>query len=79
MALIDHGFAFSRPHDVINATILLDWRRRAGLQPLAAVEVDAVERLLKDGQLLGLAQIAHDDHPLTDDDAVVHIDTHLVG
>ena len=53
LALIDHGFAFARENDVINATILLDWRRRAGLHELVAVERAALEKLIEDDELVG--------------------------
>jgi hypothetical protein len=39
LALIDHGFAFPRDGDVHNHSILLDWRRTAGLCELASEEV----------------------------------------
>jgi hypothetical protein len=62
LALIDHRFAFPRwQRDVINATILLDWRRRAGLSEIASVEVGALERLLGDADLLGLRRYLEPD------------------
>jgi hypothetical protein len=54
LALIDHGFAFRREHDPVNASVFVDWRRRAGLPALAPEERDALERLLEDGDLLGM-------------------------
>ena len=53
-ALIDHGFAFPREGDVVNASIFLNWRRRAGLHELVSVELDALGALTADDGLLGL-------------------------
>jgi hypothetical protein len=53
-ALIDHGFAFPREGDVMHASILLDWRRRAGVHDLAAVELEALRKLTGHDGLLGL-------------------------
>ena len=54
LALIDHGFAFPREGDVRNASVLLDWRRDAGVLELDATEQGALERLIADDALLGL-------------------------
>jgi hypothetical protein len=54
LALIDHGFAFRREHDPVNASVLVDWRRRAGLTTLTAEERETLNRLLGDGDLLGI-------------------------
>jgi hypothetical protein len=54
LALIDHGFAFPRDGDVHLHSILLDWRRTAGLCELADEEVTALERLVANDHLLGL-------------------------
>lgn len=54
LALIDHGFSFPRDGDIVNTSILLEWRRTAGLCELAYEEVQALERLVTDGDLLGL-------------------------
>jgi hypothetical protein len=54
LALIDHGFAFRRDADVVVASVLVDWRRRAGLDAITDVECEVLERLLGEGELFGL-------------------------
>jgi hypothetical protein len=54
LALIDHGFAFRREHDPVNASVFVDWRRRAGLATLTADERETLDRLLEDRELLGV-------------------------
>jgi hypothetical protein len=54
LALIDHGFAFAREHDLRHAAILVEWRTRAGLVDLVEEELAALELLLGDDELLGL-------------------------
>jgi hypothetical protein len=61
LALIDHGFAFAREGDVINASVLLGWRRTAGLVELSQAEVDALERLVYHEALLGLRRYLEPD------------------
>lgn len=61
LALIDHGFAFPREHDLRHAAFLVEWRRRAVLDELADIEIAALERLLQDDELLGLARYLEPD------------------
>jgi hypothetical protein len=55
LQLIDHGFAFARENDATHTSILLDWRRSAGLCDLAPPEKEALAPLIAARQLLGLA------------------------
>jgi hypothetical protein len=61
LALIDHGFAFPREHDLQHAAFLVEWRRRAGLDELADIEIAALERLLGADELMGLARYLEPD------------------
>jgi hypothetical protein len=61
LALIDHGFAFMRDTDVVNVSVLVDWRRRAGLSALTDTEQDALERILGDAALLGVRRYLEPD------------------
>jgi hypothetical protein len=54
LGLIDHGYAFALPGHRLNGAWFVDWRWRTGRQALDQYEVDALERLLDGGDLLGL-------------------------
>jgi len=61
LSLIDHGYAFGLPGDILNHTDLVKARhshRAAGLLP---EERDALERLSADADLLGIADILLDE------------------
>jgi hypothetical protein len=55
LMLIDHGYAFALPGDILNHTDLLAARHRHGAAALLAEERQVLERLLGDGGLLGIA------------------------
>lgn len=57
LTLIDHGYAFARPGDVLNHTDLLAARRNHGAGALLPDEREALKRLLDDGGLLGVASL----------------------
>jgi hypothetical protein len=55
LTLIDHGYAFARPGDILNHTDLLEARHRHGAALLLAGERQVLKRLLGDAALLGIA------------------------
>lgn len=55
LTLIDHGYAFARPGDILNHTDLLAARRSHGAAALLAGERQVLTRLLGDAGLLGMA------------------------
>lgn len=57
LTLIDHGYAFARPGDILNHTDLLAARHRHGAAALLADERNVLERLFGDGGLLGIASL----------------------
>jgi hypothetical protein len=57
LTLIDHGYTFARPGDVLNHTDLLVARRKHGAGALLPDEREALKRLLDDGGLLGIASL----------------------
>jgi hypothetical protein len=57
LTLIDHGYAFARPGDVLNHTDLLVARRNHGAAALLDIERQALERLLESAGLLGIASL----------------------
>ncbi len=57
LTLIDHGYAFARPGDILNHTDLLVARRNHGAAALLDAERRALERLLGDAGLLGIASL----------------------
>ena len=60
LGLIDHGFAFALPGDLLNAAHLVAWRHAHGDPRLAPSERRSLDRLLR-GDLLGLRVILHPD------------------
>jgi hypothetical protein len=61
LTLIDHGYAFARPGDILNHTDLLAARHRHRAAALLAEERQALERLLSDSGLLGIASLLTED------------------
>jgi hypothetical protein len=57
LTLIDHGYAFARPGDILNHTDLLVARRDHGAAALLNTERLALERLVGDSNLLGIASL----------------------
>ncbi len=57
LTLIDHGYAFARPGDILNHTDLLVARRDHGATALLDAERRALERLLGDAGLLGIESL----------------------
>jgi hypothetical protein len=57
LTLIDHGYAFALPGDILNHTDLLAARHRHSAAALLAEERQVLERLLGDGGLLGIASL----------------------
>jgi hypothetical protein len=55
LTLIDHGYAFAVAGDILNHSDLLAARHRHGAARLIAEERTALERLLADPELLGMA------------------------
>jgi hypothetical protein len=56
LTLIDHGYAFALPGQILNHTDLVAARHSHGAAALLQEERDALERLLGDLELLGLAR-----------------------
>jgi hypothetical protein len=54
LGLIDHGYTFALPGHRLNGAWFLGWRRTVGRATLEQAEVDALDRLLAGGDLLGL-------------------------
>jgi hypothetical protein len=57
LTLIDHGYAFARPGDILNHTDLLAGRHNHGSAGLIPDERAALKRLLNDASLLGIASL----------------------
>lgn len=57
LTLIDHGYAFARPDDILNHTDLLAARHRHGAAALLSGERQVLKRLLDDAGLLGIASL----------------------
>jgi len=57
LTLIDHGYAFARPGDILNHTDLLAARHRHGAAALLPDERGALTRLLADAGLRGIASL----------------------
>jgi len=57
LTLIDHGYAFAWPGDILNHTDLLVARRNHGAAALLDAERRALERLLGDAGLLGIESL----------------------
>lgn len=57
LGLFDHGFAFARPGDLLNASELLGWRRLEGVLGLRDDEIAALDTLLGSTDLLGVATV----------------------
>ena len=68
LTLIDHGYAFARPGDILNHTDLVLARHRHYAAALLNEERDALDRLLADANLLGTASLLLPDraHALAD-------------
>jgi hypothetical protein len=61
LTLIDHGYAFALPGQILNHSDFVAARHGHGAAPLLQEERDAVDRLLGDPELLGLARfLLHD-------------------
>jgi hypothetical protein len=56
LTLIDHGYAFALPGDIPNHYDFVEARHAGGAAGLLAEERDALERLLVDPDLLGMAR-----------------------
>lgn len=56
LGLIDHGFAFAREHDLLNASVFLEQRHAKGRSALDEEEMMALERL-EASELVGLQDI----------------------
>lgn len=61
VTLIDHGYAFARPGDILNHSDLLAARHIHGAAGLLAQERDALSRLLASDDLLGMGSFLSDD------------------
>jgi hypothetical protein len=57
LGLIDHGFAFARPGDILNKSIFLDQRHAQGRGTLTQPEHRALSEIARSPQLAGLRQI----------------------
>jgi hypothetical protein len=57
LTLIDHGYAFACPGDILNHTDLLAARHSHGAAALLAGERQVLKRLLGDASLLGVASL----------------------
>lgn len=55
LTLIDHGYAFALPRDILNYSDLVAARHRHGAATLLKEERDALDRLLSAADLLGIA------------------------
>jgi hypothetical protein len=60
LGLIDHGFAFARPEDILNASVFLEQRRAEGRAVLEAPELAALEAI-EEADLVGLRDILDPD------------------
>jgi len=61
LTLIDHGYAFARPGDILNHSDLLKARHSHGATGLLQEERDALHRLVGDTTLLGMANFLLED------------------
>jgi hypothetical protein len=61
LTLIDHGYAFALPGQILNHTDLVAARHSHGAPRLLQEERDALHRLLDDPELLGLADLLLED------------------
>jgi hypothetical protein len=57
LGLIDHGYTFARPGDLLNHSYLVQWRHENGEPTLTEWERGALGRLLASTDLLGLRAI----------------------
>jgi hypothetical protein len=57
LTLIDHGYAFALPGDILNCTELVAARHHYGAAALLKEERDALDRLLAGADLLGTASL----------------------
>ena len=57
LTLIDHGYAFALPGQILNHTDLVAARHSRGAPTLLQEERDALRRLLDDPELLGLTEL----------------------
>jgi hypothetical protein len=57
LTLIDHGFAFARPGDILNSSELVAARHRNGDAALLPEERGALERLLGQAEMLGIGEM----------------------
>jgi hypothetical protein len=64
LTLIDHGYTFALPGDILNYTELVAARHRHGAAALLHEERDALDRLLADTSLLGIASFLLPDRAL---------------
>ena len=55
--MIDHGYAFALPGDILNCTELVAARHHYGAAALLKEERDALDRLLAGADLLGTASL----------------------
>jgi hypothetical protein len=56
LTLIDHGYTFALPRAILNYSDFVTARHRRGAASLLAEEHDALDRLLSDPDLLGMAR-----------------------
>ena len=54
LGLIDHGYTFALPGHRVNGAWFVDWRWQISGEALDQAEGDALDRLLRSGDLLGL-------------------------
>jgi hypothetical protein len=54
LMLIDHGYAFARPGDVLNVSAFVDWRWRLGREALESREIEALRSIAQAPDLFGL-------------------------
>lgn len=57
LGLIDHGFAFARPGDLLNSSAFLGWRHAQDAAALSEHEHAALERLVASNDLHGMARV----------------------
>lgn len=61
LSLIDHGYAFAVPGDILNHTKLVNARHDGGAAPLLPGERRALDRLLAGVDMLGIADLLTDE------------------
>lgn len=61
LSLIDHGYAFAVPGDILNHTKLVKARHDGGAAQLVPGEGEALDRLLADADMLGVADLLTDE------------------